>query len=144
MLWRAILKHHKKSHKFTVWLLLILVIWTLLSTALATDFETYQAPAPVSLGTLDSRIKDLQASTSRGEQSLSKLLELYRKTIRYLEEVRTNDVASDAFIRSQKSDAEQATRISERLDRLQQKRSAMTFGYHRADTFLGDGGLSFH
>ena len=98
------------SHKFLVWLLLILVIWTPLSTALATDFDSYEAPAPVSLDTLDSRIKDAQANTNLDEQTKANLLVLYRKTIRYLEDMHINSVASDAFIHSKKSDSEQAAR----------------------------------
>ena len=55
-----------KFHLLTVWLLLILVISISLNSALATDFviEIDDALAPVSLETLDSRNKDLQANTT--------------------------------------------------------------------------------
>ena len=119
-----------KFHLFPVWLVLVMVVSAPLSAALTADFEidAGDVSAPVSLETLDSRIKDARASTALDEQTKAKLLGLYRKTSRYLEEVRSNNAASDAFIRSKKTDSAQGILIREWLDHRKQQESAVTLG----------------
>ena len=95
---------------------------------------TFNAPAPVSLKTLNSKIKDAEANNNLDETSRTKLLEYHRKTIRYLEEIRENNAATEAFIRSRKTDPDQAAGIRIKLENLRTSVSPGTVDIFKTKT----------
>jgi potassium efflux system protein len=117
---------------------LVLLVLTALNSAYSADswVEIYDAPAPVSMTTLASKIKDAEANTDPDDADRARLLTLYRKTIRSLEEMRADKAATDAFIRSRKTDPEQSTRIREKLEKRKAKTSAVTADIITAQTPL--------
>ena len=132
----TIRKNSMKPHQFCVWLVLTLLVLTPLNNAYSAESlaDTYGAPAPVSLKTLASKIKDAEANTDLDEATKTRLLEIYRKTIRHLEEMHTNNAATDTYIRSRKTDPEQAKRIREKLEKRKTKASAVTAEIFSAKT----------
>jgi len=117
-----------KPYLFPVWLAFVLVALTPFNNAYSANSlaDTYDTPAPVSLKTLDSKIKDAEVNTDLDEASKTRLLRIYRKTIWDLEKIQSNNAATNAFIRSRKTDPEQATRIRKELQKRKAKASART------------------
>ena len=108
---------------------LILNFLFLLLSMSATNFafaaevnsQVGEMPVPISQKVLTSKIKDAEANTSLDEIKKIRLLDYYHKTLRYLEYIEANKNASEAFMRSQKTNLEQATSIREKLEQRQSR-----------------------
>lgn len=116
------------AHLPPILLPFFLLALTLLNNAYAIDSlaDAYNEPAPVSLKTLSSKIKDTEANTDLDEATKTRLLQLYRETIQYLDKMRSNNVATETFIRSKKANPEKAIRIRKKLEKRKTKAATVT------------------
>ena len=117
-----------KSNLFAVCLILVLIGLSSLNNAFSAGSmpDVYDTPAPVTLKTLQSKIKDAEADTELDEANRSRLLEYYRKINRYLEQTVANKAATEAFIHSRKTDPEHAASIRNKLEQRKKKASTST------------------
>jgi len=84
---------------------------------------TEPSQASVTAGTLQAKIKEVEATTDLEDQTRTKLVELYRKTLTYLEQVSSSDAAAKDF----RGATESATRQAEAVRKqLEQEASAVT------------------
>ncbi len=98
--------------------------------------STSDMPAPVTLKTLNSKIKDAQTNSELDEQTKSRLIEYYQKTIRNLEESQSNNAATEAFIHARKTDPELAAQIRKKLGEYKVSATAKTGNIFTRDTPL--------
>ena len=117
-----------KSQQVTIWLVLLLALVTLTNSVYSAESLTYiyDTPAPVTLKTLQLKIKDAEADTELIEANKSRLLEYYRKINRYLEQIIANKAATEAFIHSRKVDPERAASIRNKLEQRKIRASTST------------------
>ncbi|MGR8999495.1 MAG: mechanosensitive ion channel domain-containing protein [Gammaproteobacteria bacterium] len=72
--------------------------------------------APVSIKTLKSKIADTEASAELDEPTKNQLVEYYRKTIRNLEKIESNNAATEAFLQARKEEPQLAAQIKNELE----------------------------
>lgn len=128
MLFKNTMKTVKYPHLLNIFLTFLLLVLTVLNSAFAIDSltDSYNEPAPVSLKTLTSKIKDTEAKSDLNEEAKSRLLQLYRKTIQDLDKIQSNNVATQGFILSKNSNHEEAIRIRKILEKRKAKAERVT------------------
>ena len=77
---------------------------------------TEPSQASVTADTLQAKIKEVEATTDLQDQTRTKLVELYRKTLTYLEQVRSSDAAAEDFRRAAESATRQAEAARKQLE----------------------------
>jgi potassium efflux system protein len=82
--------------------------------------------APVSADILEAKIKEVEANTTLEETAKSRLTELYRKALSYLEAARSNEAAAEAFNQARVDAPEEAKGIREWLDQAAQESPEVT------------------
>ena len=122
------MKNVKNSYLHSIWLAFFLLALTVLNSTHASTLlaDIFNEPAPVSLKTLSSKIKDTEANSDIDEATKSRLLQLYRETIQDLDKIRANNVATNAFITSKKGNPEKAIRIRKALEKRIKKASTVS------------------
>ena len=78
---------------------------------------TSSTSSSVSKKTLQAKIKEVEASTSLDEETRTKLVELYRKTLSFQETAHANSEAAQAFLQARKLAASQAKKIRAELEK---------------------------
>ncbi len=89
-----------------------------ISAKTVTDND-FSSTAPVSLATLKARIEELEVASDLDDESRNRLVELYRKSLRYLEERQSNNSTADKFVQARKT-APKLTKINR--DKLAEKK----------------------
>jgi len=84
--------------------------------------------ASVSPDILEAKIKEVEASTELDEATKSKLAELYRKALSYLETARSNEAAADTFNQARAAAPEEAKAIRDWLEQAQRESPEVTLG----------------
>lgn len=122
------MKNIIKSHLLPIQLTFFLLALTILNNVYAEDSlaDIFNEPAPVSLKSLSSKIKNTEANVDMDDASKKNLLQLYRETVQELDKIRASNLAADAFIRSKKTDPEKATRIIKNLEKRKIKAARVT------------------
>ena len=71
----------------------------------------------VSRPVVESRIEEVQAAANLDEETRARLIEIYRRTLGFMETARSNVEAADAFSRARVSAPEETQRLREELER---------------------------
>ena len=122
------MKNVINAYLFSIQLTFFLLALTIMNGVYAADSlaDIFNESAPVSLKTLSSKIKATEANVDLDEAGKKRLLQLYRETMQGLEKIHANNLATDAFIRSKKTDPEKAIRIRKTLEKRKTKVSRIT------------------
>ncbi|OQK18093.1 hypothetical protein AU255_09670 [Methyloprofundus sedimenti] len=115
---------------------LFLFIFFVCNSAYAANslIDIYATQAPVSLKTLAAKIKDAEANVELSETTKIQLLELYRKTSNYLEQVHTNNAMIEALVLFRNQAPEQVKLLRKKIEINQAKASRTTVMSINADT----------
>lgn len=98
-------------------LVLVLLSHPVVICAASNISNAFDTPRPISQKALQLKIKDAEADTEIDEASKSRLLDYYRKTNRYLEEIHANEAAVQRFMDSRESGPKQAVKILQQLEK---------------------------
>jgi potassium efflux system protein len=101
-----------------VWLFVLCACWLPLSPALSADKagEIVTTPALVTRATLESRLKEVEASTKLDEEARAALLETLNKALGNLEAIKNNQANTESYELLRKAAPQQAAAIREQLE----------------------------
>ena len=103
--------------RWVPWLLLLAIGWSALAL---------EPQASVTPDILNAKIKEVEASTQLDEATKSKLAELYRKALSYLETARSNEASADAFNQARATAPEEAKSIRDWLEQVERESPEVT------------------
>lgn len=99
------------------------ITFFILITLLIISFEPAAAPAtsskasPVSQKVLESKIKETKVSAELDEESKTKLIELYRKSVSQLKKVRSNGAHTKEYIKAKQEAPHETKKIKQHLEK---------------------------
>jgi potassium efflux system protein len=104
--------------RLPVWLFVLCACWLPLSPALSADKagEIVTTPALVTRATLESRLKEVEASTKLDEEARAALLETLNKALGNLEAIKNNQANTESYELLRKAAPQQAAAIREQLE----------------------------
>ena len=104
--------------QLAVWLFVLCACWLPLSPALSADNagEIVTTPALVTRATLESRLKEVEASTKLDEDARAALLETINKALGNLEAIKNNQANTESYELLRKAAPEQAAAIRKELE----------------------------
>ena len=117
----------KLSH-LPVWLLALCMCCMPVSPVLSADDAAVSSelPALVSRAALESRLKEVEASTSLDDETKATLVEMLNKALGNLEAIKTGKANTESYIQARKTAPEQAGAIRAKLDAERENDSAVT------------------
>lgn len=107
-----------KLHLSSLLSVITLIVFSSLSYAdpVITRPTAIKISAPVSIETLKSKIADTEASAELDEPTKTQLVEYYRKTVRNLQKIESNNAATEAFAQVRKEEPQLAAQIRNDLE----------------------------
>ena len=104
--------------RLPVWLFVLCACWLPLPPALSADKagEIVTTPALVTRATLESRLKEVEASTKLDEEARAALLETINKALGNLEAIKNNQANIESYELLRKAAPEQAAAIRKKLE----------------------------
>jgi potassium efflux system protein len=117
-----------KSVRLLVWLLALCACWLPLSPVLSADKtgEIITSPALVARATLETRLKETEASTKLDDEDRASLVETINKALGNLEAIKTNEATTREYVQARKAAPDQASAIREQLAEDAKADSAVT------------------
>ena len=104
--------------RLPVWLFVLCACWLPLSPALSADKagEIVTTPALVTRATLESRLKEVEASTKLDEDARAGLVETLNKALGNLEAIKNNQANTESYELLRKAAPQQAAAIRKQLE----------------------------
>ena len=117
-----------RLYQLPVWLFVLCACWLPLSPVLAADKagEIVTTPALVTRATLESRLKEVEASTTLDEEARAGLVETINKTLGNLEAIKTSKANTGKYVQDRKNAPDQTREIREKLDADRENDSEVT------------------
>ena len=117
-----------KSFSLPVWLLALCVCCLHLSTALSADKAVVSSEVPtlVSRATLESRLKEVEASAELDDETRATLVETLNKALGSLEAIKTSKASTEKYVQDRKNAPDQTREIREKLDADRENDSEVT------------------
>ncbi len=105
--------HDMNSDRYSLWLTLLLVLFILSHSAQAAD-----PTATVTPETLNAKINEVEATAGLDETTKVRLTELYRKALSFLEAVRSNEKATEAFRQARETAPAKTEALRNQLEQI--------------------------
>ena len=115
-------------HSLVIAAFLALLTLSLPATAVESDTSSYRLSDAVTPESLQTKIKETEASTELDEATRKKLIGLYRSTQAYLEQADSHIAAANEFRSSRESAPTRARAIREKIDKRQQSEDTIITG----------------